>query len=158
MKRRKGFTLIEIVVIVGLLTTLLALVIPYYRSSVASWTCQKAVRILYADLLLQQQRSLSLYSTAGITIHPDDTYELWETTGASPERKTTKTTHLSGTLPMMISMGGSIQELTIMFYPERSPESGKPTPSCLTPGNITITCGAEVSIIAITPRGDMAIE
>jgi prepilin-type N-terminal cleavage/methylation domain-containing protein len=158
VKRRKGFTLVEIIVTVGLLTTLLACAIPFYRSSVAAWTCQRAARALYADLLLQQQRSLSLYSPAGITIHARGSYELWETSSTSADRKTTKTASPAGTLPMMISMGGSMKDLTVSFSPERSMESGKSTAACSTPGTLTITCGAEISVITITARGDIAIQ
>jgi prepilin-type N-terminal cleavage/methylation domain-containing protein len=78
VKRRKGFTLVEIIVTLSIVCFIVALALPSYREYTSAWTCRSAAQILYVDLLAQRQRAFSLCLPTGISIGTGGTYSLWE--------------------------------------------------------------------------------
>lgn len=78
MKKQRGFTIIELIVTMGILCFLIALALPMYRSYTTAWACRNAAQILYSDLVLQRQRAFSQCLPTGVTIGADGTYGLWE--------------------------------------------------------------------------------
>ncbi|MHC9544040.1 MAG: Tfp pilus assembly protein FimT/FimU [Vulcanimicrobiota bacterium] len=78
MEKRKGFTIIELIVTMGILCFLIALALPMYRSYTTAWACRNAAQILYSDLVLQRQKAFSQCLPTGVTIGTDGTYGLWE--------------------------------------------------------------------------------
>ncbi|MFH0801718.1 MAG: prepilin-type N-terminal cleavage/methylation domain-containing protein [bacterium] len=60
MPRRKGFTLIEIMVVCGILGILFAVGIPSFSSYRAKQACARAADIILADLKLSKERAIAL--------------------------------------------------------------------------------------------------
>lgn len=69
MPRRKGFTLVEMIVTAFILCTLLAVGIPNYISFKAKQACSRAADIIMADLNLCKERAIAIdasKSAAGV--------------------------------------------------------------------------------------------
>jgi|GEM_PF-3809084 len=60
MPQRKGFTLVEIIVVCGILGILLAVGIPSFSSYRSKQACARAADIIFADLKLGKERAISL--------------------------------------------------------------------------------------------------
>jgi len=78
---RRGFSLVEVMIAMGILALLIALFMPNYNHFTDSAACRNASSMLYTDILAQRQRTLSTCIDTGITINETGdtgTYYLWE--------------------------------------------------------------------------------
>jgi prepilin-type N-terminal cleavage/methylation domain-containing protein len=78
VKRRRGFTIIELLVTIAIFGFVIALALPMYRSYTTAWACRNAAQILYSDLVLQRQKAFALCQPTGVTVNENGTYGLWE--------------------------------------------------------------------------------
>jgi type II secretory pathway pseudopilin PulG len=85
MKRRKGFSLIEIIMILSIVSFVVVMATPSYRRYTSAWTCRSATQLLYTDLLYLRQRAFSLCMPTGVFFDPSGKYTLWENYTAGVE-------------------------------------------------------------------------
>jgi prepilin-type N-terminal cleavage/methylation domain-containing protein len=100
MKRpvRCGFTLIEILIVMGILMIIMALALPNYNSFTTAVACNNSASIMYSDIVAMRQRALSTSYDTGIVINETantGTYRCWEYDPLTDTQRTTKTVELT---------------------------------------------------------------
>ncbi len=112
----KGFTLIEVVVSMGIAVILLTLAVTAYKSIQPSILLSEAARVLSTDIRYAQQKALSTQKKHAVIFSPPTTYQIVVT---EPSTSTIKTVTLKDdiTISSITGLSGNL----VLFNPVGEP-------------------------------------
>ena len=164
----------EMIISTGILMVLISVSAPYFNSYTSSSSSANAANILYADLLAQRERCISLCRDTGITIDPNapednGTYIVWEVDPNTGSPRPLKTVCLSQYFGKKITFYGVGEcgmtynkvSYYIIFHPRRRASDGSGWGICEPKfggcygGKLNLICENDVSSVTVTPKGEI---
>lgn len=182
-RKIKGFTLLELLIVVSIVALLFSLLIPMYSSYQSRLAVQNSAQMIVVDLTHMRQKAISLERLAGLVLYknPGDDdyysyYTFWDqlrSSGFSDLRQTTggvktyKDVNLKELFQTMVSLSMGTTNTVIYFDPTTTNNAGDywsiVTPSWgtgttysrwLTDGDlITITSGNYTYTVKLSKEG-----
>ena len=141
-RRRSGFTLIELVIVLLILGISAAVVAPRYASAVVRFRVEAAAKVVAAHLRYARQHAKTKGKTQSVVFVPDtDSYELpglsdVQRPGEAFSVKLTQTSYPASVASASFGAGGS----TVVFDQHGRPDNG---------GTVVLQVGSEQRTIAV---------
>ncbi|MDQ7823710.1 MAG: prepilin-type N-terminal cleavage/methylation domain-containing protein [Candidatus Eremiobacteraeota bacterium] len=164
-RRHRGFSIVELMVSLGILGVIIAIIIPNFNNYTASATCRNAALILYQDVLAMRQRAQAISFDTGIDISPPDpsgssppVYTLWESDDL--EETVIKRVDLSRLFSKEIRFyfNPPSPSSDLRFTPSRTDDTGSwkfaVANRALT---IIVECGQETACVSVDSDGNVIL-
>jgi Tfp pilus assembly protein FimT len=169
VKRRKGFTLMEFIISMGIIMVIITMLAPNFQGISSQTICKNAASALYSDLMASEKRSMDTCLECGILFNTnspadDGTYQVYEGT----QSNIVKTVCLSRVFSKEVKFRArgrcgltyaNGQPFRIYFLPNRRCSDGSGWGMCEThfnlcySGDLTIIAGVDSSVIGVETDG-----
>ena len=112
LKDRKGFTLVELIVVLVILAILAALLIPALTGYIDNANKEKAIAECRMAVMAVQTESTTIYGAKGKVTAPSDFTTADATTGVKPQDTIRSLAEVSGHWTAKVDASGKVTELT----------------------------------------------